>query len=148
MFFSQDRNQIRRFYLESWRKARERLPMEPLEQLVADVVAEHPEYHALLENEAAVGYDFRGELGQTNPFLHMGMHIALREQISTNRPPGVRAIHKRVARALGSQAEAEHAMMDCLAEALWTAQQTGGAPDEQRYLQALKELERRVTSKR
>lgn len=142
MFFSQDRNQLRRFYLESWRKAQQRLPLEPIEQLVAEVVAEHPEYHPVLENEErALGREYLPETGEANPFLHMGMHIAIREQVASNRPHGIRPIHRRLSRALGDTQAAEHAMMDCLAEALWQAQRLGTAPDEAAYLQCLKALE-------
>lgn len=145
MFFSQDRDQIRRFYVESWRKAREGLPLEPLEQLIADVVAAHPEYHALLEHaDKALGREYLPAQGEGNPFMHMGMHIAIREQVGTNRPPGVRAAHRRLTRATGSELDAEHLMMEALAETLWEAQRAGAPPDEQAYLQRLAELMARL----
>ncbi len=147
--FGQDRNQIRRFYLQTWQKARQGLPLEPLEQLIAEVISEHPEYHRLLEDEdSALSREFLPEGGETNPFLHMGMHIAIREQVATNRPPGVRPIHRRLCRALGSQMEAEHAMMECLGEVMWMAQRAGTPPDEAHYLASLKALEARFTGKR
>ncbi|KAB7623194.1 DUF1841 family protein [Alkalilimnicola sp. S0819] len=144
MFYSQDRDQIRRVYLESWRKAREGLPMEAIEQLVADVVMEHPEYHALLEHEErSLGREFLPELGEANPFMHMGMHIAIREQVASNRPQGIRALHRRLCRAYGGVMEAEHAMMECLGEVLWQSQQMAMPPDEAAYMRALKGLETR-----
>jgi hypothetical protein len=145
MFANQDRNQLRRFYFESWRKARQGLPLEPLERLIADVVAEHPEYHRLLEDEdTALARDYTPEGGQTNPFLHMGMHIALREQVAVNRPVGVRPAHRRLCRALGDASTAEHAMMECLAETIWMAQRAGTAPDDAHYLASLQSLVERV----
>jgi hypothetical protein len=141
MFFSNDRNQLRRFYVESWRKAQQGLPLEPLERMITEVVAQHPEYHALLENEdRAVGREFLPEQGEGNPFMHMGMHIAIREQIASNRPQGITALHRRFAKALGSELEAEHLMMEALAEALWHAQREGQAPDERAYLVQLKDM--------
>ncbi|WP_435101629.1 DUF1841 family protein [Arhodomonas sp. AD133] len=143
MFFGQDRNQIRRFYLEAWRKAEANEALDPMEQLVAEVVAEHPEYHHVLRSEdRALGRDYLPEEGETNPFLHMGLHIAIREQVMTDRPGGIARIHQRLAAALGSRMDAEHRMMDCLAEALWHAQRQGGMPDEQAYLACLEGLER------
>jgi len=143
MFFNQDRDQIRRFYLESWRKARENEPLDPMERLVAEVVAEHPEYHRVLSGEEkALGREYLPEQGETNPFLHMGLHIAIREQVMTDRPEGIHRIHERLSHALGSRMEAEHRMMDCLAEALWHAQRSGGMPDEGGYLTCIQELER------
>ena len=84
MIFSQDRTKLRRQYLEVWQKANRREPLEPLEELIADVIRDHPEYHPLLANEdAAISSEFYPEHGTTNPFLHMGMHIALREQVAS-----------------------------------------------------------------
>ncbi len=145
MIFGQDRDQLRRYYVEAWRKAREGLPLEPLERKIADVVAEHPEYHALLENEdRALGREYHIAEGETNPFMHMGMHIAIREQVDTNRPVGIRALHRRLSRALGGTMEAEHLMMESLAEALWVAQREGQVPDERAYLLRLQEVLKRL----
>ena len=73
MIFSQDRTKLRRQYLEVWQKANRRETLEPLEELIADVIRDHPEYHPLLANEdAAISSEFYPEHGTTNPFLHMG----------------------------------------------------------------------------
>ena len=69
-----------------------------------------------------------------NPFLHMGLHLAVREQISIDRPPGVRELHGQLQQRYGDVHEAEHAMMEALAETLWEAQRNGRAPDEAHYL--------------
>ncbi len=138
MIFGDDRTRLRRVYLEAWRKRRQGVPMEPLEVRVAEVVARHPEYHALLESEAHLEHDFGPDSGRTNPFLHMAMHLALVEQVATNRPAGIRDLHHRLAIALGSEHEAEHRMMECLGLALWEAQREGRPPDEQAYMECLK----------
>lgn len=149
MLFSQNRSELRRFYLEAWRKARARLPMLPMEQMVADVVAEHPEYQLLLENEEqALERDYRPEQGETNPFLHMALHIALREQVATDRPAGINHVHSALSRHFGSRAEAEHRMMDCLAEALWSSQRRNAPPDETAYTACLGSLARRILGDR
>lgn len=141
MFFSNDRDQLRRVYIESWRKARQGLPLEPLERMIAEVVAEHPEYHVLLEHgERALGCEFSPEADEGNPFMHMGLHIAIREQVAGNRPPGIAGLYRRFARAFGGAPAAEHLMMEALAEALWHAQRQGTAPDELAYLVQLKEM--------
>lgn len=140
--FGQNRDSLRQFYIEAWRKRCAGAPLEPLEILVAQVVAEHSEYHALLENaDGALGREYLPELGQTNPFLHMGLHLALREQISTQRPAGVGEIHRAMLTRHGDAHAAEHAMMDCLVESIWQAQRSGGAPDEATYLACLQRLQ-------
>lgn len=141
MFFGQDRESIRRMYLEAYRKRREGLPLEPVEAQVADVVGEHPEYHRWLEDpEAVIDRDFTPEGGESNPFLHMGLHLAIRDQVATDRPPGIRAAWEALVRRCGEAHEAEHRMMEPLAEALWRAQRDGGSPDEAAYLEAVRRL--------
>ena len=136
----QSRDEIRRVYLAVWQKMQRAQILEPMEALVAGVIELHPEYQPLLEDEDAVGQlEFTPEQGQTNPFLHMGMHIALREQAGGDRPAGVRAIYQRLVDARGAH-QAEHAMMECLGESLWQAQRENRAPDEAAYLECLKKL--------
>lgn len=140
MFFSQDRTTLRRYFATAWRKRSEGLPLEPLEAAISDIVAMHPEYHSLLESgEDVLARDYPPELGETNPFLHLAMHVGIREQLATNRPPELRSLHGALRQQCGSDHEAEHAMMDCLAEVIWQAQRYGTPPDEASYLACLKQ---------
>lgn len=128
-------------YLEAWRKFSAKQPLEPLEKQLAAVIAEHPEYVSWLEaGDAALGAEFTPEGGQQNPFLHMGLHLAIREQVATNRPAGIAEVHQKLAERLGGAHEAEHAMLEPLAETLWDAQRQGRMPDEQAYLERLRKL--------
>jgi hypothetical protein len=143
-FHDQGRDALRRSYLEAWRKHRDALPMEPLEHQLASVVEQHPEYHAFIESDPeAVARDFTPEGGKSNPFLHMGLHLAIREQVATNRPAGIAAIHVDLCRRTGDVHEAEHRMIECLAEALWQSQRSGRPPDEAAYLDSLRRLARK-----
>lgn len=130
------REQLRRTYAEAWRKHVERVPMSPLESLVAEVIARHPEYQSLVSDaQAAQGFDAPAGGATENPFLHMGLHIAVREQISIDRPPGVRELQAALAARLGSEHDADHVLMEALAETLWEAQHSGQAPDERHYVE-------------
>lgn len=141
MFFANSsREQLRRRYVDAWHRHREGLPLEPVDAQIADVIALHPEYQALLESSDALTRDFPVEAGQINPFLHMGLHLGLREQVATDRPAGIATVHRRLAQKLGSAHDAEHRMVDVLAETLWEAQRGGRAPDEQAYLERLRRL--------
>lgn len=139
--FVDNRDAGRRYFLEVWRKLGERAPLTPLEGMIARVIELHPEYHELLQDgERLLAQDFGRDEPEHNPFLHMGLHIALAEQVGSDRPPGIRAIHARLcAEANGPDGEhrAEHRMIECLAEVLWRAQQASRMPDEQAYLAAL-----------
>lgn len=142
-FADQSREQLRQMYVQAWRKQREGVPMEPLEAQIADVIALHPEYHAMLEaSDAALARDFTPEGGQSNPFLHMGLHLAVREQVSTDRPAGIRNAYAAVVQRAGSEHDATHQIIECLAESLWEAQRAGVAPDENVYLQRVLRLSR------
>lgn len=138
--FGQDREGLRRYYLRAWEKQQAGTPLEPLEALIASVIQQHPEYHALLQSEDALNKDFDPEQGQSNPFLHMGMHISLAEQISSDRPPGIRGTYQKIKGKLGDTHTAEHQMMECLGLVLWEAQQQNRAPDEATYSECLKKL--------
>lgn len=141
MLFGQNRDELRRFYVEAWRKYRNKLPLQPLEALISEVIALHPEYHGMLEDEEqALAQEFSPEGGQSNPFLHMGMHIAIREQLSTQRPPGIEAAYKQLLERLGDLHAVEHHMMECLGQAMWEAQRQGTPPDESAYLECLRRL--------
>ena len=131
---------MRRAYVEAWSKSRAGRPLEPLESLLVDVIAEHPEYHAVLESPDALAIEFPPEAGRTNPFLHMGMHVAIREQLSTDRPPGVRELYRKLLPRFADAHRLEHALMECLAETLWDAQRTGTVPDEARYLSRVQRI--------
>lgn len=138
MIFGQDRDELRKMYADAWKKHGEQLPLSPLEAQIAAVVAEHPEYHATVNG--ALDQDFTVAGGETNPFLHMGLHLGIREQVATNRPAGIGKIFEQVSARLGDAHVAEHRMIDCLAETLWEAQREQCPPDELQYLERLRKL--------
>lgn len=143
--FGNDRDSLRRYYFAVWEKANAGQPLEPLEQIIAGVIREHPEYQPMLRDaEAALGRDYTPEMGQTNPFLHMGMHIAMQEQLGSNRPDGIREAYQQICRRVGDIHAAEHLMMECLGETLWEAQRSGMEPDERAYLDRLRGLTKRA----
>ena len=142
--FGNDRDRLRRYYCTVWAKACSGQPLEPLEQLIAGIIGEHPEYQPVLADpDNTVNRDYTPELGQTNPFLHMGMHIALHEQLGSQRPAGILEVYQQLCQASGDRHAAEHRMMDCLGETLWEAQRQGTEPDEWLYLERLQRLVRR-----
>ena len=141
MLFGQDRDRLRRMYCEAWRQRREGGVMEPLQAQIAAVIERHPEYQPLLEHpERALGREYLPELGETNPFLHMGMHLAIEEQVGTDRPAGIRDLYERLAARSADTHALQHRLMECLGEMIWQAQRDGTLPDEQRYLHCIRAL--------
>lgn len=131
--FNPSREEVRRFFIETWRKQRAGEILTPLEAMAADWIVEHPEYHETLSDESA-GVDYTPEAGRTNPFLHLSMHLAISEQLSIDQPPGIRAAHDRLAARLGSLHEAQHAIIECLGETIWEAQRQNSPLDSDAYL--------------
>lgn len=143
IFDHQSRDQLRQVYIDAWSKRRAALPLEPLEMQIADVIELHPEYQRALEKpDTVLDRDFSPESGQSNPFLHMGLHLAIRDQLATDRPSGIRAAFAAVIHRAGSRHDAEHQVIECLAETMWEAQRSGRPPDEAVYLQRVLTLGR------
>lgn len=141
MLFGQDRNQLRRVFFTAWQKYNAKQPLEPLEQIIANVIAMHPEYHKYFADEnASLDKEFLPEMGQTNPFLHIGLHISIHEQLSINQPGGISDIYQALLSKHQDSHTVEHLIMDCLAEMMWEAQRNNAMPDQGKYLQCLKKL--------
>ena len=127
--FAPSQHDVRRFFCESRRKAREALPLTPLEAIAANWIAEHPEYHAELDDlDAALGAAYAVEEGRTNPFLHLSMHLSISEQVGIDQPPGIRQAFELLAARRGSAHAAQHEVMECLGEMMWASQRSGLPP--------------------
>lgn len=144
MIYGQQRDQIRQVFVDAWRKYREGAPMEAMERSIAAVIEAHPEYQPLMSDPDAVVRDFPVEGGKENPFLHMGMHITIIEQLSTDRPAGIRALYDSLRSRYPDTHALEHAIMKCLAESLSESRDRGEPPDERRYLECVHRLRGRV----
>jgi hypothetical protein len=152
--FGNDRDSLRAAWREAWQRHQQQLPLEPLQAQLVDLMVAHPEYHPALGLAAGSGAGTVFDVGAAmhaaqdapegeaaaNAFMHLSLHLALREQLSTNRPPGIRAEHARLARRHGEPHAAEHAMIEVLARTLWDSQRAGRAPDERAYLESLRRL--------
>jgi len=138
MIFGQDRGELRQMYASAWQKHHDKEVLSPLEMQIVQVIEDHPEYHEAVTGD--LEQDFSVEGGKTNPFLHMGLHLGVREQVATNRPAGITSAFQGLAAKIGDPHSAEHRMIDCLAEALWEAQRQNQPPDEEIYLERLRQL--------
>lgn len=136
--FNPSRDQARSFLADAWRKRRDGLPASPLETIAGDVIAMHPEYTAVLEGgEESLAREWTPAEGETNPFLHLSLHLAVAEQLSIDQPPGIRAAFERLLARRGERHAALHDVLDCLGETLWRAQRDQAPPDGAAYLECL-----------
>jgi hypothetical protein len=136
--FNPSRDEARNFLFEAWRKRKANELLTPLEDLVAQLIEKHPEYHDVLDKPTTYQErDYAPEHGATNPFLHLMMHLTIEEQISIDQPAGIRAHFVRLTHKFESEHDAQHRMMECLSEMIWQAQRNGTQPDATIYLHCL-----------
>lgn len=135
--FGQDRKSLRAMYRDAWQKHTKSAPLTPLEAQISAVITSHPEYQPWVEDEQADDKDFDDATG--NPFLHMGLHLALDDQLKTNRPTGIKDIYDGAVRHFGDAHQVMHGFMECLGQHLWDAQKQGKNPDEADYLNDLQQ---------
>lgn len=141
--FNPSRSQAREFLFDLWERHRAGVPLTALESMALAIVLEHPEYHTYLgDRERYLERDWKPEGGETNPFLHLQMHLAIEEQVSIDQPPGIRAAVATLAAKRGTAHDARHEVMDCLAEVIWNAQRHGAAFDNAAYVECVREKAR------
>jgi Domain of unknown function (DUF1841) len=136
--FTPSRQEARKFLFDIWKKHQYNQILTQIELLALNVMLLHPEYHTILNQaEKYLQRDYLPEFGETNPFLHMAMHLAIEEQLSIDQPTGILAAYESLRNKLDSEHDAKHRIMDCLGETLWQAQRARQAPDTKLYLDCL-----------
>jgi len=130
MFYSNDRDQLRQFYYDTWQKHLSDQPLIDLEKQILAVILEHPEYQKILKDKNI-------DANQPNPFMHMGLHLAVRDQVALNQPPGIKKTFQTLLAKGYSEHDAEHKIMDILAEQIWLAANEQKPLDMDVYLENL-----------
>lgn len=142
--FNPSRDEARTFFFEAWTKFKTQKSLTDLEKIALGVMLMHPEYHAILSQpEQFKHQDYFPEFGETNPFLHMSLHLSILEQISINQPIGITEIYAQLKLKYQNDSDfehrAQHAILECLAEAIWQAQRNNTALDADTYVQLLQQ---------
>lgn len=135
--FNPSRDEARNFFIGVWQKHGSGAPLTDIERTTLAILLDHPEYQQHLA-EDRLDRDWLPEHGETNPFLHWGMHLAIEEQLSVDQPAGIRELFVALRDKFGDAHAAKHEMMDGLAEMIWQAQRNRSAPDPQVYLDVLR----------
>ncbi len=136
--YTNNRDAYRQTFFTAWQKYQQKLPLEKVEAQLIEVILLHTEYRQVLENPAT--YQQQEFSLEENPFFHMSLHLTLREQIHTNRPKGISTLHQILLTQYQDIHAVEHSMMECLAQMMWKAQQTGMMTSDEEYLEKLKSL--------
>lgn len=136
--FNPTQADVRNFFFDLFSKAQQNTTLSDLEKIAYSVILEHPEYHEVLRNkEKYINFQYPPEVGETNPFLHLSMHLTIIEQLSINQPTGITDLYKKMCLKFGDKHKASHEIIDCLGEMIWQAQQRHTSPDVNIYFECI-----------
>lgn len=137
--FTPSRDDARRFFFNTWHNHKIGIQLTDLERTALAILIMHPEYHQILDQpDRYLTYEWTAEDGQGNPFLHLGLHLALEEQRSIDQPPGIRQIYGQLAAQMNDEHLAQHACIEALAETIWHAQRNNVPLNNETYLEKLR----------
>lgn len=133
---------MRKIYFNAWQKHLCGTVLMPMEVMMVDLIQQHPEYHALFAtSENYQYYEHEKFALDHNPFFHLGLHCAVKEQVMTDRPAGIQALYHQVRTHLGCELAAEERLVSCLA---WLLTEQFNATDLQAndiaYLDAVRKV--------
>lgn len=138
--FNPSRDEVRQFFFNSWAKFHQQQVLTDLEKMAVGIMHMHPEYHTILDQpEHYLQQAYYPEMGETNPFLHMSLHLSIQEQISINQPIGITQAYGKLCTKYQEEHEAQHALLECLAETIWLAQRNQTGMDAAHYLQLIEQ---------
>ena len=141
IMFQPDRQQTRQIFINAWQKYTNKQTLEPLESMLVEIISMHPEYHRIFDQpDDLLEKDYLPESGETNPFLHMGLHVAIKEQVSIDQPTGITSLYELLISKHKDPHKVDHLIMDCLAEMIWESQRNNAMPDIMAYLSCIRSV--------
>jgi hypothetical protein len=133
--YNPSRDQARQFLFDAWAKFKQHSTLTDLEKIAVEVMQMHPEYHAILDApERYMDQQYFPEMGETNPFLHISLHLSIIEQISINQPIGITQVYAKLLDKYKDKHLAQHDVLECLAETIWHAQRNNIGLNSAHYL--------------
>ncbi len=138
--YNPSRDQARQFLFDAWAKFKQQTILSDLEKIAIEVIQMHPEYHIILDSPARyMNQQYFPEMGETNPFLHLSLHLSVIEQININQPIGITQVYDKLRQQYNDSHLAQHDFLECLAETIWQAQRNSQPLDSETYLNLLKQ---------
>lgn len=138
--FNPSRDEVRNFFFNAWRQFKAQAPLTDLEKMAVAIIHLHPEYHEILDQpEKYADQAYFPEMGETNPFLHISLHLSINEQLSINQPTGITEVYQKLLAQTQDEHAAQHTLIDCLAETIWLSQRNNTPLDSAHYLTLMQE---------
>lgn len=139
--FDVNTQDVRRFFALVWQLRLEPVKLDALQLKALRIIEAHPEYHHYLDNiERYLDVNWAPEQGETNPFLHMSLHLSIQEQVAIDQPFGIADVHQKLCKKEGNWVDAEHLMTEALVETIYQAQRYGQGLDANAYVSRLRRL--------
>lgn len=136
--FNPSQEDVRNFFFNVYKKYKSSIALEDIEKIAVSTILEHPEYDIYLSNpDKYIDYKWLPEEGHTNPFLHLSMHMSILEQLSIDQPLGIKNLYTQLCTKFGGEHNAQHELMDCIAEMIWSAQHNNLPPDINIYFECI-----------
>jgi hypothetical protein len=133
--FNPSRDEVRAYFFTAWKKFNAQQVLTDLEKLAVSTTLLHPEYHAILNQpDKYAQQEYFPEMGETNPFLHMSLHVSIQEQLSIDQPIGIVKVFNQLKIKHQDEHAALHDLIECLAETIWLAQKNQTPLDAAHYL--------------
>lgn len=137
--FNPNQKDVRNFFFTTYNKAHENQLLTDIEKIAYSIILEHPEYHYIFKNqEKYIEHQWLPEDGNINPILHFSLHMAIIEQLSIASPHGINELFKQALQKSQSKHDAEHELMECVAEMIWHAGQNKTTPNMDIYLNCIR----------
>jgi hypothetical protein len=141
--YNPSRDQARQFLFVAWANFKKNLSLTDLEKIAVEVIQMHPEYHVVFDSpERFMHQQYFPEMGETNPFLHITLHLSVIEQISINQPIGITQVYDKLRQRHNDTHLAYHDLIDSLAETIWQSQRNNEPLNSERYLILLRQKTR------
>lgn len=134
--YTNNRDTYRQTFANTWQKHLKGTTLDAVESELLAVILLHPEYHSLFDSAQKEKQEF---IPEENPYIHMSLHMAIREQIRMDKPLGTKEIYNNLQKIKQNPHEVEHIMMTVMAKLLWESQQSGVMPNDDTYLCKLRE---------
>ena len=118
--------------------------LSELEKIAYSIILEHPEYNYIFENqEKYLDYQWLPEDGIINPMLHLALHMAVTEQLSVTKLSAITSteintLQQQILQKYPIRHQAEHQLMECLAEMIFHAERSKTPPNIDIYINCIK----------
>lgn len=137
--FNPSLEQARSFFIEVWNKYKLSRIMTPIEETTATWILKHPQFHNDLSNKESIKNIYNSNCQESNPFLHLSMHLTVSEQLIIDQPYGIKAVYKKLIMN-NDPHTAAHKIIKCLTLTIRNSQDQGTALDSNKYIRLIREL--------